>query len=67
MAGNDKDIVESIDTVESFTASYTVNETGFGVFSIDQNAVNYVHYSTKRGITDQISIARQAGKGNLMR
>lgn len=25
VAGNDKDIVESIDTIEDFTAAYTVN------------------------------------------
>lgn len=31
VAGNDKDIVESIDTIETFTAAYTINETGFGI------------------------------------
>lgn len=35
VAGNDKDIVESIDKIEDFTAAYTINETGFGVLSID--------------------------------
>ncbi len=31
VAGNDRDIVESIATIEDFTAAYTVNETGFGL------------------------------------
>ena len=31
VAGNDRDIVETIDKIESFTASHTINETGFGV------------------------------------
>jgi hypothetical protein len=66
VAGNDKDIVESIDKIEDFTASYTINETGFGVLEIDESAVNYVHYSTARGITDKISIARPTSS-NLMR
>jgi hypothetical protein len=67
VAGNDKDIVEAIDTIEDFTASYTINETGFGVLEIDEKGVKYVHYSTARGETDRISIARSASSGNLMR
>lgn len=36
VAGNDKDIVEKIDTIEGFTAAYTVNETGFAVLKVTQ-------------------------------
>lgn len=68
VAGNDKDIVENIETIESFTASYTINETGFGIMSVDDKTVTYTHYSTSRGITDSISIARSVTNGyNLMR
>lgn len=67
VAGNDKDIVESIDTIEDFTAAYTINETGFGVLQIDQAAVNYIHYSTARGVTDKLVIARTVPSSNLMR
>jgi hypothetical protein len=35
-AGNDIDIVEFIDTIEKFTATYTVNETGFCVLEATQ-------------------------------
>jgi hypothetical protein len=68
VAGNDRDIVEKIDVIESFTASYTVNQTGFGIMSVDKKTVTYTHYSTSRGITDSISIDRSVKSGsNLMR
>ncbi len=34
--GNDKSIVESYDTILDFTASYTFNQTGFGVLSANE-------------------------------
>lgn len=65
VAGNDKDIVESIDKIEDFTAAYTVNETGFGILSVDSFEVVYSHYSTKRGLTDQMRIIRSETSSNL--
>lgn len=65
VAGNDKDIVESIDKIEDFTAAYTVNETGFGVLTVDSSEVVYNHYSTKRGLTDKMRIIRGEPAFNL--
>jgi hypothetical protein len=46
VAGNDKDIVESYVKISNYTASYTANQTGFGVLSATQGKVKYIHYST---------------------
>jgi hypothetical protein len=49
VAGNDKDIVESIKKIKDFTAAYTVNETGFGILESTVDNVVYRHLSTKQG------------------
>jgi hypothetical protein len=64
VAGNDQDIVESIDKIEDFTASYTAFETGFGVLEASPSKIVYRHLSTKRGETDRATIARTPPKFN---
>lgn len=49
VAGNDKNIVESIDKIKKSTASYTLNETGLGVMEISPSTACYRHLSTSRG------------------
>lgn len=49
VAGNDKDIVESIKKIKDFTAAYTVNETGFGILEATTDKIVYRHLSTKQG------------------
>jgi hypothetical protein len=56
VAGNDKDIVEKLDTIEAFTAAYTVNETGIGILEVSSNNVRYRHISTARGETDRVDL-----------
>lgn len=56
IAGNDNYIIEAIDVIEPFIASYTLNETGFGILSVDTNAVLYRHISSKQGVTDYFKI-----------
>ena len=62
VAGNDKEIVESIDTIEDFTAAYTVSETGFGILEVSHDSVQYRHLSTKRGEVDRLEITRKLKK-----
>lgn len=67
VAGNDRDIVESIDTIKAFTASHTIGETGFGVLEVSQTTVVYRHLSTVRGEMDrvQISLQKIQNRGDL--
>lgn len=60
VAGNDESMVEEIEVVKPITASYTVNETGFGLLDIDETQASYSHFSTKRGLTDHVRIERAA-------
>lgn len=54
VGGNDKDMVDSLDKIETFTASYTVGETGFGIMDVSPSAITYRHFSTKRGEMDRM-------------
>lgn len=46
-----------MDKVENFTVAYTLNETGFGVMTINyEQNIAYQHYSTKRGYVDSMVI-----------
>lgn len=42
--------------VQPFTASYTVNETGFAVIESTPGFVSYEHYSTQQGFIDKFFI-----------
>lgn len=43
--------------VYDYTASYTVNETGFGILTINSNnEILFSQYSTKRGFVDSMII-----------
>lgn len=51
-------MIEEIEVIKPITASYTVNETGFGLLDIDETQTTYSHFSTKRGLTDHVRIER---------
>ena len=59
MAGSNTDIVVEMDFVFDFTASYTQNQTGFGIVTVNSNQqIHYRHYSTVRGLTDEMTIEK---------
>jgi hypothetical protein len=59
VAGNDKDIITSMDEQKDYTARYTVNETGFAVIESNMHHVTYSHFSTKQGFMDSFDILRR--------
>jgi hypothetical protein len=47
VAGNDTPFVTSLEVLNNYTASYTANQTGFGLVTSNvNNEVTYAHYST---------------------
>ena len=59
MAGSNTDIVVEMDFVFDYTASYTQNQTGFGILTVNSNQrIHYRHYSTVRGLTDEMTIEK---------
>jgi len=59
VAGSNTDIVVEMDFVFDFTASYTQNQTGFGIVTVNSNQqIHYRHYSTVRGLTDEMTIEK---------
>ena len=45
--------------IYDFTAAYTVNETGFGVMTLNDPAkLTYMHLSTKRGYVDSMVLEK---------
>ena len=45
--------------IYDFTASYTANQTGFGVITVNFNSeIKYEHFSTTKGLTDTMSIEK---------
>lgn len=50
--------------VYDFTASYTVNQTGFGVLTVNANSeLKFEHYSTTAGKVDEMVIKKVRNKG----
>jgi len=59
VAGSNTDIVVEMDFVFDYTASYTQNQTGFGILTVNSNQrIHYRHYSTVRGLTDEMTIEK---------
>ncbi len=56
VGGSDTDLVLEMPTVYDYTASYTVNETGFGILTANQaDKVSWAHFSTrKQGFVDSM-------------
>lgn len=52
-------------TVYNYTASYTLNQTGFGILTINSNSqILYQHYSTEQGYVDSMVINKErTGQG----
>lgn len=54
-------------SLKNYTAKYTVNETGFGILTINSNnQIGYQHYARKRGFFDSIVIEKVKHKNRTM-
>ena len=59
VAGSDTSLITSMPELNDYTASYTLNETGFGILTTNANSqVVYTHYSTRQGVTDSMVIKK---------
>ena len=59
VAGSNTDLVLQMPAIYDFTASYTANQTGFGVMTVNyNNQIKYEHFSTKEGLTDSMVIEK---------
>ena len=59
VAGSNTDMILEMPVIYDFTASYTANETGFGILTANSNnEIKYQHYSTKSGLFDEMVIKK---------
>ncbi len=60
VAGSNTDLVTTMQNKYNYTAVYTVNETGFGMLTVNtNNQIQYSHYSTLRGFIDSMVILKR--------
>ena len=63
VSGSDTDMVLTMSQVQNFTAAYTVNETGFGILTINsRDRIAFEQFSTKRGYVDSMVIDKVRNK-----
>ena len=63
VAGSNTSLIPDMTDLNDYTASYTVNETGFGILTSNKNEeVKYSHYSTKQGWMDSMTIKKTIHK-----
>lgn len=59
VAGSNTSLITEMPVVNNYTASYTVNETGYGILSTNSNnEVSFSHFSTKQGWMDNFIIQK---------
>jgi hypothetical protein len=64
VGGSNTDLVLEMPVVYNFTASYTANQTGFGILTTNaNNEIAFDHYSTKNGLFDSIVIKKVKARG----
>lgn len=66
VAGSNTTLIPELEALNNYTASYTVNETGYGVLTTNSSQVGYAHYSTVQGWMDSFVINVVASGGKVV-